>query len=296
MMRNATATVWPVPPNAGGRLHRAAGLIRSRPLTAFFSWFFTVGQLIAFTPAISSAVFQRTLAAEPFIIASTFVGLLLPAVAITAAMDGPEGLRRLSAAALRYRIPARWYLLALVGVPTITLGVQAVTAGRPSNDSPGAIAAAVGIGLIVQLIVVMLTVNLWEEVAWTGFVQALLQRQGHSPMRAALLVAPLFALGHISLLTGGLGQAATLLLLLTALGVPFRALQGWVYNRTGSLLIVGAIHAAGNAAALGSIAGAGLIPRLYGGEGQSLLAFALIGLLVITLTKARLGGKRQYLR
>ena len=111
-------------------------------------------------------------------------------------------------------------------------------------------------------------------------------------MKAALLVAPLFTLGHISLVTGGLTQTATLLLLLSGLCVPFRALQGWVYNRTGSLLVVGALHAAGNAAALGSVAGAGLIPRLYGGgEGQSLLAFAAIGLVVIASTKARLGGR-----
>jgi hypothetical protein len=112
-------------------------------------------------------------------------------------------------------------------------------------------------------------------------------------MKAALLVAPLFTLGHISLVTGGLTQTATLLLLLSGLCVPFRALQGWVYNRTGILLVVGALHAAGNAAALGgSVAGAGLIPRLYGGgEGQSLLAFAAIGLVVIASTKARLGGR-----
>ena len=291
-MRSATAIVWPVRRRAGRRLDRAAALIRNRPLTAFLTWFFTVGQVIAFTPRISSAAFQRPLAAEPFIIASTLVGLLLPAVAITAAMDGPEGLRRLRAAALRYRVPARWYLLAVVGVPATTLGVQAVAVGPPSDDSFGGVVAAVGVGLMVQLVVVMLTVNLWEEVAWTGFVQAVLQRQGHSPMRAALLAAPLFALGHISLVTGGLGEAATVMLLLSGLCVPFRALQGWVYDRTGSLLVVGALHAAGNAAALGSIAGAGLVPRLYGGQGQSGLAFAVIGLVVIAVTKARLGGPK----
>ena len=179
-MRNGTGIVW-VRARAGRRLDRAAALIRTRPLTAFLTWFFTVGQVIAFTPAISSAAFQRTLAARPFIIASTFIGLLLPAGVITAAMEGPEGLRRLSAAVLRYRIPARWYLLPVVGIPATTLALHVLTVGLPSHGSPSALAAAVGIGLVGQLIVVLLTVNLWEEVAWTGFVQSLLQRRGIHP-------------------------------------------------------------------------------------------------------------------
>jgi hypothetical protein len=100
------------------------------------TWFFTVGQVIAFTPAISSAAFQRTLAARPFIIASTFIGLLLPAGVITAAMEGPEGLRRLSAAVRRYRIPARWYLLPVVGIPATTLALHVLTVGFPATAPP----------------------------------------------------------------------------------------------------------------------------------------------------------------
>jgi membrane protease YdiL (CAAX protease family) len=275
------------------RLHRAVALVARRPLTAFLAWFFTVGQLLAFMPAITGAVWERTLPTEPFIIASTFVGLLLPSVVITAAMEGREGLRRLQAAAFRYRIPARWYALAVIGVPAMTLAVQVVAVGPPGDGSAGVLVSAVGVGLIVQLAVVLLTVNLWEEVAWTGFVQAVLQRRGHSPMRAALIVAPLFSLGHISLVVDGLGRTVTTMLVLSLLCVPFRALQGWLYNRTGSLLIVGALHAAGNAAALGSLAGAGLVPRLYGTEGQSLLAFAVIGLVVVVLTRGQLGGTQR---
>lgn len=86
----------------------------------------------------------------------------------------------------------------------------------------------------------------WEEVAWTGFLHATLQRQGHTPMHAALLVAPLFIPGHSSLVAGIPRQMATFLLVLGVLCVPLRALQGWLYHRTGSLLVVGALHAAGN--------------------------------------------------
>src|SRR3712207_8287691 len=43
--------------------------------------------------------------------------------------------------------------------------------------------------------------NLWEEAAWTGFVQARLQHR-HGPLRAAVLTGPLFALQHIALFVG----------------------------------------------------------------------------------------------
>ncbi len=95
-----------------------------------------------------------------------------------------------------------------------------------------------------------------------------------------------FALGHAALVAGAPpAQAAVLLLLLVAVAVPFRVLQGWVHERTGSLLVVGLVHAAGNAAAVGSVLGAGMLPRLYGADGQSGLAFALLGLVVLVTVR-----------
>ena len=60
------------------------------------------------------------------------------------------------------------------------------------------IAAALLQGFVVQGILVLVTNNLWEEAAWTGFVQARLQ-QRHGAVRAALITGPLFALQHIAL-------------------------------------------------------------------------------------------------
>jgi membrane protease YdiL (CAAX protease family) len=273
------------------RLHRAVALVARRPLTAFLAWFFTVGQLLAFMPAITGAVWERTLPTEPFIIASTFVGLLLPSVVITAAMEGREGLRRLQAAAFRYRIPARWYALAVIGVPAMTLAVQVVAVGPPGDGSAGVLVSAVGVGLIVQLVVVLLTVNLWEEVAWTGFVQARLQRR-HRASTAALVASPFFTLQHLALVVGGSpAESAAVMALLLVLVVPFRALAAWVSNATHSLLLVGLVHAAGNAAAVGSVLGdGGLVPRVYDGQpGQSALAFALLGVVALAVTGGRLG-------
>jgi membrane protease YdiL (CAAX protease family) len=46
------------------------------------------------------------------------------------------------------------------------------------------------------------------------------------------------------------------------IAIPFRALTAWMYNRTGSLFLVGLLHAVGDATTNGSFA-AGFLPRLY---------------------------------
>ena len=82
--------------------------------------------------------------------------------------------------------------------------------------------------------------------------------------------------------------------LLILVAVPFRFLTGWAYNRTASLFLVGLVHAMGNAVAGGSGFGAGVLPRLYPDQGMlvglaHLVAFALIGLVVLAATRGRLG-------
>jgi membrane protease YdiL (CAAX protease family) len=278
----------PRPPRPAG----VAALVRAHPLGTFLLWFATVGQALAFTPVVARSA-GVDVPAQPFIVASTLVGLLLPALVITRVVDGPEALRALWSRALRARLPLRWYALALVGVPVATVAVAVALFGAPAL-TPGTLLAAVGSGLVLQFVLVLLSNNWWEEVAWTGFVQARLQ-QRHGPVRAAVLVGPLFAFQHVSLVAGNpllLGGAFLVVLALVA--IPFRALQGWVYDRTGSLLAVGMVHAAGNAAGAGSgfPGGSGLLPRLYDeplvGSVQT-LASAVLGLLVLATTRARLG-------
>jgi len=71
-----------------------------------------------------------------------------------------------------------------------------------------------------------------------------------------------------------------------------RALQALVYNRSGSLLPVALVHAAANATAAGSLAGSGLLDRLYPGVGAGGLVFPILGalgLVAIAMTRGRLG-------
>lgn len=273
---------------------RTARFVRRRPLTAFLVWFFTVGQAIAFIPVIAAANGVE-LMAQPFIIASTLVGLLLPAVVITRIVDGPDRVRELWRRSFAVGVPLRWYALALVGVPLLATALAVAFFGMPAAGS--SILTAVVLGLLLQTVFALVPNNLFEEVAWMGFFQARLQERHQGAMRAALIVGPLFALQHISLVVGQGTTGLLLLGVLAVLAIPFRALTAWIYNRTGSLFVVGLVHAAGNATAGGSGFGAGFLPRLYPDAGSvglmHLLAFAVIGIVLMVATRGRLGLTRR---
>jgi uncharacterized protein len=266
---------------------RIASFIRRHPLSSFIAWFFTIGQAIAFVPAL----FTVGIRTEYFIMAATAIGLLLPALVITRVADGPDALRRFLRRIVRTKAPARWYAFAIIGVPlTAFLAVFALSG--PPDQAGSTVPSAITSGLLLQLVVLFLTVNWFEEVAWMGFVQARLQDR-YGPMRAAAVGGALFALGHISMFVGQAPSAvAVVMTVLIVVAIPFRALLAWVYNRTGSLVLVGLIHAAGNATALGSVAGAGLLPRLYPADRNGDLVIpilAVLGVLVILATRTRLG-------
>ncbi len=282
-------------PHSGPRSNPVVEFVRAHPLAAFLAWFCTVGEALAFTPVVLRGPLDVDVPSQPFIVASTLVGLLLPALVITRVVDGPEGLRALWSRAVAVRVPLRWYVVALVGVPVTTVAVTVALFGAPAPAlTAPTLASALGYGLVLQFLLVLLTNNWWEEVAWTGFVQARLQER-HGPARAAVLVGPLFALQHVSLTVGnGPVLGAVFMVAFALVAIPFRALQGWVYNSTGSLFVVGLVHAAGNAAASGSgfDGGGGLLTRIYDeplvGSMQT-LASAVLGLLVLAATRARLG-------
>ena len=284
-------------PNPTPRGRGPAGFVRRRPLTAFLAWFFTVGQALVFLPIVAPSA-AGSLPPQVFVVASTLFGLLLPAVVITRVIDGPAGVRELWRRAIDVWVSARWYALALAGVPVLAVGLAFAVFGAPTADlTTAALGSALVSGLVLQTVLTLVPNNWAEEVAWMGFFQARLQARS-TPMRAAALTAPLFAVQHVALVVGlPVTLAVALMVFLVVVSVPFRAVMGWAYNRTGSLFLVGLLHAAGNGVAGGSGFGAGFLARLYPDQPfaslMHLLAFAVIGLVVIAMTRARLGASRR---
>jgi uncharacterized protein len=152
----------------------------------------------------------------------------------------------------------QWYLLALVGLLAVTLlGAIPFLGVAPL----GALARNWPLLFTVFLpgvLVPFVFVNLWEETAWTGFMQHTLQ-EGHGPLLASVIVAPFFALihmpgffvaGFISDEKTPLSQFPSVLLqvgILAVFAVFIRVLIMWLYNSSGqSVLVVGLFHSAFN--------------------------------------------------
>lgn len=271
------------------------GVIRRHPIGAFLVWFFTVGQAFAFAPLyLDTAVHDQW-----FIIGSTLIGLLLPTLVITRIVDGHEGLRTLGRRIVKVRASLGLYLIGVVLMPILAIGFAVVFLGLP-DVSTSTIVTALGSALLVGLLVGFLLNNLWEEVAWMGFVQARLQDR-HGAMRAALITAPLFALQHLALIvTNDASMIPILLIGFILVNIPFRAFNGWLYNRTGgSLLLVGLVHALSNAVGPGAGLTTGYLRVLYPADAEvvgllHILALAVMGLTVMGITRFRLGlpGRR----
>jgi uncharacterized protein len=173
------------------------------------------------------------------------------ALLITAWLSGRAGVRRLLASMVRWRIGIGRWLMVLFALPALTLAVAAATGTlEPAPEGWLNIATT----YLLSLLVLLLTANLLEEMAWTGFVQTKLMAR-HGLLRGALLTAiPVFLI-HLPLSyeTNGLYRTRwedAILnwgLLLVAL-LFFRYLAGVLMLETnGSVLAVGVLHASFNA-------------------------------------------------
>jgi membrane protease YdiL (CAAX protease family) len=289
----ATMSMRPVADFTSGSTGSAlVRFVRRRPLVSFFIWFFSVGQAFAFYPLVASNSLHGV-PPQTFILGSTLFGLLLPTVVITYLIGGSGAVRFLWHRIATVRVAAGWYALALLVVPLLAIAITIALEGPPVEASLPEVASLLLPHFVLPLLVTLLPNNLWEEVAWTGFVQTRLQAH-HGPLLAAMITGVLFALQHVSLALRGNSVTGTVavLLLLSALAIPFRFLTGWLYNRTASLLLVGVVHAAGNAVAGGSGFQAGylaaLYPQLQTASAAHLLAFAFVGLVVVIATRSRL--------
>jgi membrane protease YdiL (CAAX protease family) len=281
---HATLPAVATPPARTGIL----GWVARHPLAAFLAWLFTVGQAIAFVPV----VFDVPVPQQVFVVATSVFGIFLPALGATWIADGPQAARRFLRRLVDWRVAAGWYVLALVVVPLVAVGLAVLLLGAPPALSASVLADALLSGFVLSFVLTFMPNNWVEEAAWSGFAQARLQRT-HAPVVAALVVGPLFALQHLSLAVGNWIALA----LLAVLAIPYRMVTGWVWNRTGSLLVLGLLHAAGNAVASGSGFEGGFLRHLYPDDASTagslhLLAFALVGIVVLVATRGRLGGRR----
>ena len=202
-------------------------------------------------------------APEPFLLATVVFAQLVPALLVTAAADGRAGVRDLVRRIFRWRVHPAWYAVAFLALPAAALLVALAFGVEPT---PPVLAA-----YLAQLAILPL-VNLWEETAVMGVVQARLTAS-RGPVVAAVVTGLVFGLYHLPLQLGQpVGDVAVSMAVILVVAVLFRFVAGWLYAGTGgSILLVAGLHATFNA-----VNGSGLPLAV----GPALVAVGALGLIV----------------
>jgi membrane protease YdiL (CAAX protease family) len=258
-------------------------VVARHPVTAFLVLVFAITVPLEFVPMPDAAHGP----------AENILGAAVPAVVVTASVSGRDGVRDLVRRTLRWRVPLRWYAVALLGLPLVLLALAPALYGTAplrtlAENWPRVVTA------YLPVLAVMVLNNVAEEAGWTGFLFARLQdRRG--ALRGALLTSLPFVLWHaVSFVhdTGSLidGLAVTGYFFLPLLAS--RVVVAWLYNASGaSVLIPGLFHATFNATGNPHGLGDAVLGLPYGEVQFVLGAVVIIVAVAVALaTHGRLGA------
>jgi membrane protease YdiL (CAAX protease family) len=197
---------------------------------------------------------------------------------------------------LRWRVGARWYLLALFGLLVTSLLVASIFQGLEPLQALAQKWKLFFTLFLPEVLLPFLFIQIFEEAGWTGFMQHTLQKR-HGPLLASILVAPAFILMHLPplLMDSNVGFALLIIIgALTKVAVFFRIVIMWLYNGSGhSVLIVALFHSAYNSAT-------SLGEQKFTGElisGSALLyavgVLVVLAVVIAVLTRGRLGYESE---
>ncbi|HEX5588819.1 MAG TPA: nitroreductase/quinone reductase family protein [Candidatus Limnocylindrales bacterium] len=180
---------------------------------------------------------------------SHFPGLLGPMVAalvVTVIVGGKPGIADFAARWVRWRVPARWYLAAVLPILIFfaVAGLLAATGGpAPDLADLGEFSGLPDLAWPLLVVVVLLFNGYGEEAGWRGFlVPGLLQRRG--PFATSLIVAAVWFAWHVP---------------------SFPVIEGYRIAGLGIVPMMG----------LGLVAGSMILTWLYVGSGGSIWIVAL---------------------
>jgi membrane protease YdiL (CAAX protease family) len=155
---------------------------------------------------------------------------LVAAVVVAWVADGGAGLRDLGSRMIRWRVPVRWYVIAL-GVPLAVIAVTFavnVAMGAPAPKLSSLAWSSFVLVFAVRMVNPM-DGALGEEPGWRGFAIPRLQKT-RSPLVSATILGALVAIWHLPLVVNAQGDVGYIGLP-TTFAVTF--FYYWLFNRTG---------------------------------------------------------------
>ena len=186
----------------------------------------------------------------PLLLVAMLLGPTVAGLLMTALTDGSAGLRQLQTRVGRWRVPGRWWAVALLTAPLVMIVIPVAVSIFFPQYLPGIFAAADKPSLLAMGIGAGISV-LFEEIGWTGFAIPRL-RLRHSLLSTGLIVGFPWAAWHLLVnfwssgtTSGTLALPALLSSLIFSWGIlpAFRVLMVWVYEHTESVLVAWLMHA-----------------------------------------------------
>jgi membrane protease YdiL (CAAX protease family) len=183
----------------------------------------------------------------PMLLGPVVAGLLLIWLA-----EGNAGLRKLRASLARWRVGARWWVIAVFAIPFIAVATLLPLWAASARLEPEILATDENKGaFLVMGLVGGFLVGLFEEIGWTGFAIPRV-RQRHGVITTGLSLGLVWGIWHLLLFVWDSGDesgAFDLSLLVPAflfclLVLPLaRVLMVKVYEHTESVLVAAVMHA-----------------------------------------------------
>jgi len=222
-------------------------LITRYPVASYFAITFTIswgGVLLVIgglggmngTKADDNPLFPLALLA--MVAGPTAAGLLL-----TGLIDGKQGFREFRSRLLKWRLPGRWYAVALMAAPLVAVGVTLTLSLVSPEFLPALVVTDNKPALLLFGLVVGLIAGFFEELGWTGYAIPRLKPR-YGVLATGLVVGLLWSTWHVLVVAWGIGDRAgavpvSVFIIVDGLaGLPaFRVLMVWVYDQTESLFL-----------------------------------------------------------
>jgi membrane protease YdiL (CAAX protease family) len=188
----------------------------------------------------------------PFTIMVFLSGPLISGLLMIGLIDGKKGFSDLISRLLKWKIGVVWYAFALLTAPLVFVAVHYLLSLVSPIYTPGFLGPN-GTTLLLMSIMSGIMVGFCEEIGWFGFVIPKL-RLRYGILTTGLLVGVIWGAWHIMAndiwairtYSGGLNPVVYAVLsgisFLIGQLPPFRLLMVWVYENTGSLLVMMVMH------------------------------------------------------
>lgn len=192
-------------------------------------------------------------AALPVAIAAMLLGPSVSGLLMIGLVDGKPGFHDLRTRLRGSRVAAGWYAAAVLLGPLVILAVLLALAVLSPVYLPGVFTRDDWLARLALGLVSAVVTGICEELGWTGFVTPRL-RQRYTVLAVGLIVGVLWGVWHIVpmviLPSGAYSSpfspaeyiASRTINFLVGSLVAFRVLMVWVYDRTGSLLLLILMH------------------------------------------------------